>query len=311
VIRPLDNEPAPDVKGGAASVAGGATPGCDRPATWNVAELPPELEYFRSSEVYAVELSGFQGPLDLLLYLIQKDEIDIYDIPISRITEQFIKHIEVMRSISLDRAGEFLAMAATLLVIKLRMLMPKHGDDEEQPEGEDPRAELVRRLLEYKRFKEAAAGLRRCEENRHRYFARATRYPFVDQLDLVPPLRVEMFDLLSALAGVIDRVTANPVHAIEREAYTVAEKMRLIQERIEKAKTARFEELFREDAIKMEVIVTFMAILELVKRRRIVFIQTVVHGPIWIEAGERFTVPFDPEELADEAPSLDTMEAQA
>ena len=115
------------------------------PETWNLDALPPELDYFRSSEAYQVELSGlqvfleaFEGPLDLLLYLINKEQVDIYDIPIARITEQFIRHIEVIQAISLDTAGEFIAMAATLLVIKMKMLMPSHNEEEE--EEEDPRA---------------------------------------------------------------------------------------------------------------------------------------------------------------------------
>ena len=126
----------------------------------DIESLPPELEYFRSSDAYRVELDTYYGPLDLLLYLIQKDEMDIYDIPISHITDQFIKHIEIMQMVSLDQAGEFMAMAATLLVIKMKMLMPRHGEEDEELAEEDPRAELVRRLLEYKRFKEAAQQLR-------------------------------------------------------------------------------------------------------------------------------------------------------
>jgi hypothetical protein len=121
------------------------------PETWNLDALPPELDYFRSSEAYQVELTGFQGPMDLLLYLIDREQVDVYDIPISLITEQFIRHIEVMQTISLDTAGEFIAMAATLMVIKMKMLMPTHGETEDEDE-EDPRAELVRKLLVYKRF---------------------------------------------------------------------------------------------------------------------------------------------------------------
>ncbi len=183
--------------------------------------LPPELEYFRRSEAYQVELSGFQGPMDLLLYLIQKDELDIYDIPISHITEQFIKHIEIIQMISLDQAGEFMAMAATLLVIKMKMLMPRHGEDEAEEEEDDPRAELVSRLLEYKRFKEAAVQLQRCESERAQYHVRNQKYPFIEHLDLEPQLSIEMFDLLSALAGVLDRVQAAPVHQVVREPFTV------------------------------------------------------------------------------------------
>jgi segregation and condensation protein A len=249
-----------------------------------VESLPPELEYFRRSEAYQVELSGFQGPMDLLLYLIQKDQIDIYDIPISRITDQFIKHIEIMHLVSLDQAGEFMAMAATLLVIKMKMLMPRHGDEDEEAAEEDPRAELVRRLLEYKRFKEAAQQLRECEAQRAQYHVRQARYPFVEHLDLEPELKIEMFDLLAALAAVLDRVQATPVHNVVREPFTVEEKIKLLLAAVAERETVRFEECFRDDAIKMEVVVTFIAILELVKRGELLFFQTEPLAPIWLRA---------------------------
>ena len=249
------------------------------PSGWDVESLPVELEYFQRSEAYQVELSGFQGPMDLLLHLIHQDEIDIYDIPISNITDQFIKHIEIMQMVSLDQAGEFMAMAATLLVIKMKMLMPRHTDEEDELVEEDPRAELVRRLLEYKRFKEAARQLREREAERAQYHVRTTRYPFVEHLDLEPALRIEMFDLLGALAGVLERVQAAPVHQVLREPYTVKEKIELILAAVQASETVRFEECFKDDAIKMEVIVTFIAILELVKRGRLSVFQTESLGP--------------------------------
>ncbi len=254
----------------------------DGPEAWNLDNLPPELDYFKSSEAYQVELTGFQGPMDLLLHLIDKEQVDVYDIPISLITDQFIQHIEVMHTVSLDKAGEFIAMAATLMVIKMKMLMPNHLADEDEDE-EDPRAELVRKLLEYKRFKEAAEALQKQELTRQQYHLRQTRFPFSDDLDLEPKLRIEMFDLLSALAGIFDRVQAKPIHEVEREPFTVDEKMSLIEEKVGSGGTVTFEELFSEDNIKMEVIVTFIAILEMVKRGRLQFMQTEVMGPIWIQ----------------------------
>jgi len=254
----------------------------DGPESWNLDALPPELDYFRTSEAYQVELTGFQGPMDLLLYLINKEQVDIYDIPIARITAQFIEHIKVIQAISLDKAGEFIAMAATLMVIKMKMLMPSHRDEEEDEE-EDPRAELVRKLLEYKRFKEAASALQKAEEERQRYHLRRTRFPFTDQLDLEPKLRIEMFDLLNALAGIFDRIQAKPIHEVEREPFTVEEKMSLIEEKVGGGGSVRFEELFNEDALRMEVIVTFIAILEMVKRGRLLYLQTDAHGAIWLQ----------------------------
>ena len=258
------------------------SPGKGGPESWSLESLPPELDYFRSSEAYQVELTGFQGPMDLLLHLIDREQVDIYDIPISRITDQFIQHIEVMQTISLDKAGEFIAMAATLLVIKMKMLMPSHAEDGED-EMEDPRAELVRKLLEYRRFKEAAEALQNKESERRAYHLRQTKFPFTGDLELEPELRIEMFDLLSALAGIFDRMQSRTVHDVIREAFTVEEKMSLIEEKIGSGGTVRFEELFSGDTIKMEVIVTFIAILEMVKRGRLHFMQTEPGGPIWIQ----------------------------
>ncbi len=252
------------------------------PVSWNLDALPPEMDYFRTSEAYQVDLTGFQGPMDLLLHLIHKDHVDIYDIPIAHITEQFIKHIKVIQAVSLDSAGEFIAMAATLMVIKMKMLMPSHREDEDEDE-DDPRAELVRRLLEYKRFKEAAESLQKAETERQQYHTRQTKFPFTDQLDLEPKLRIEMFDLLSALAGIFDRIQAKPIHEVEREPFTVNEKMDLIEGMVKDGANVRFEELFNDEALKMEVIVTFIAILELVKRGRLEFLQTTVKGQIWLQ----------------------------
>jgi segregation and condensation protein A len=256
-----------------------------RPAEgWNPDRLPPELEYFRTSQAYKVELDIFQGPLDLLLYLIQKDRMDIYDIPVARITDQFLAYLEIIKMLPLDNAGDFLVMAATLLRIKTRMLLPTA--EEEELEEEDPRAELVQRLLEYKRFKEAARILAERESERRRYHLRASRYPFTDQMELDPPLRIEMFDLLRALAGVFDRLQSQHVHTVRREPFTVEQKIHLIRRKLGEADTVRFEELFAADAIKMEVIVTFIAILELVKRRIILMYQSEIHGPIWLRRDE-------------------------
>ncbi len=253
------------------------------PGVWNLDSLPPDLDYFRSSSAYQVELSDFfQGPLDLLLHLIQKEQVDIYDIPIARITDQFIKHIEIIQSVSLDQAGDFLTMAATLLVIKMKMLMPSRLDNDEQ-DLDDPRAELVRRLLEYKRFKEAADAFQQHESQRCRYHLRGGKYPFTGDLDLEPKLRIEMFDLLAAVAGIFERLTSKPGHAVVREPFTVEEKILLIRQRLAAGGMVAFGDLFANDTIKMEVIVTFIAILEMVKSGVLQFLQTEIHGPIWIQ----------------------------
>ena len=274
MIRPREDLVTPEV----------SRPGLDRATAWDPDRLPPELEYFRDSVAYQVQLESFEGPLDLLLYLIQKDQLDIYDIPIASITDQYLQYLEVIQMLSLDTAGDFLVMAATLLRIKARLLLPVQA--EEELDEEDPRADLVRRLLEYKRYKEAAARLREHEDERRRYHLRQSRFPFLAQLELEPPLRLEMFDLLSAMAGVFDRLQSSPVHAVRREPYTVEQKIALIRERLASAESVRFDELFTDDAIKMEVIVTFIAILELVKRGELRFFQTEAQGPIWLRPGE-------------------------
>ncbi|MBK9303319.1 MAG: segregation/condensation protein A [bacterium] len=264
-----DNAPTPAVP----------DPPAGAPISW---ELPPELEYFHSSEAYRVDLPDFNGPLDLLLYLIQKDEIDIYDIPIARITEQFLAYLEIIQALSLDTAGDFLVMAATLLRIKARLLLPTPPQDEEIEE-EDPRAELVRRLLEYKRYKEMAASLQSLERDRSQLHLRQQRYPFLRENAEPPQLRLGMFELLSALSEVFDRVSKELVHNVVREVFTVADKVRLIRKRLAEERTVRFDDLFRDDAIKMEVVVTFIAILELAKRNLVRIVQTEVNGAIWVQ----------------------------
>jgi segregation and condensation protein A len=274
LIRPADDP------GAASPPAPPATEGGAAAALW---ELPPELEYFRTSDAIRVDLEIFQGPLDLLLYLIEKDRIDIRDIPIARITDQFLRYLEVIQALDLDNAGDFLVMAATLMRIKTQLLLPTPRDEEMAEE--DPRAELVRRLLEYKRFKEAAEQLRRCEEERSRWHVRQAPWPFLEEAELPPPqLRFNLYELLSALAQVFDKLVTPPVHTVRREPFTVEQKIERIRERLRGGGLVRFVEMFAEDAIKMEVVVTFIALLELCKRGEAQFLQTEPWGPIWMQA---------------------------
>ena len=245
-------------------------------------ELPDDLEYFRSSEAWRVELSSFNGPMDLLLYLIQKDEIDIYDIPISYITNKYLEYIDVIKALSLETAGEFIVMAATLARIKVRMLLPiKAGPDD--IDEEDPRAELVRRLLEYKRFKDAAKEFNDLEAERGKQHVRTHRYPFLKEEAEQPKLRLNMFELLNALSGIIERVSSTSGHTVKIEIYTVSQKIELIKDLLSDGKTVRFDELFKNDSIKMEVVVTFVAILEMSKQATINIMQTETNGPIWLK----------------------------
>src|SRR5215207_1746308 len=158
---------------------------------------------------YEVKLERFEGPLDLLLHLIQRDEIDIYDIPLARITQQYLTYIELMRLLDLDVAGEFLVMAATLMRIKAKMLLPLPAVGEEEQEG-DPREELVQRLVEYRQFKEAAGTLKMREEDRRLLFGRGM-IPGEDEMGPLPLAPATLFDLLDALNRVMSRIPAHPI----------------------------------------------------------------------------------------------------
>ena len=231
-----------------------------------------------------VQLEIFEGPLDLLLHLIKKNEVSITDIPIAAITEQYLATLEVMQSLNLDLAGEFLVMAATLIHIKSRMLLPA-GDgttEEDDDDGEDPREELVRRLLEYQRFKDAAEQLGQREILARDVFIRSGT-PVEDVP--VPNLReVSVFELLNALKRVLERLPKENVHEITLDKITVREKMTFLLDTLRARSKVLFDALFAEVKTRMEVVVTFLAMLELVKARAIRIFQDELGGPIQIEA---------------------------
>ena len=230
-----------------------------------------------------VQLEIFEGPLDLLLHLIKKNEVSITDIPIATIIEQYLATLEVMQTFNLDVAGEFLVMAATLIHIKSRMLLPMADDeDDEEEEGTDPREELVRRLLEYQRFKDAADQLERRELLTRDVFVRS-----VAPAEAIPPpgfREVSVFELLTALKRVLDRLPKDVVHEVMLEKITVREKMTLLLDQLRTQGKILFESLFAEVTTRMEVVVTFLAMLELVKVRAIRIFQEEATGPIQIEA---------------------------
>jgi len=230
-----------------------------------------------------VQLEIFEGPLDLLLHLIKKNEVSITDIPIAAITEQYLATLEVMQSLNLDVAGEFLVMAATLIHIKSRMLLPAgDGTSEEDDDGEDPREELVRRLLDYQRFKDAAEQLGQREILARDVFIRSGT-PVEDVP--VPNLReVSVFELLNALKRVLDRLPKENIHEVTLDKITVREKMTLLLDTLRQRPTVLFDALFAEAKTRLEVVVTFLAMLELVKARAIRIFQDELGGPIQIEA---------------------------
>jgi segregation and condensation protein A len=220
--------------------------------------------------------------LDLLLHLIKKNEVSITDIPIATITEQYLATLDLMESLSLDVAGEFLVMAATLIHIKSRMLLPAGTEEAEEDEGIDPRDELVRRLLEYQRFKDAADQLEGREILTRDVFARSATPR--ETLEPVPFREVSVFELLTALRRVIDRLPKDVYHQVILDKVTVREKMTLLLDTLRTGGQVLFEELFGDAQNRMDVVVTFLAMLELVKVRAIRIFQDEPAGPIVIEA---------------------------
>ncbi len=244
--------------------------------------VAPEIE----AKGYNVQLDRFEGPLDLLLYLIQRDEIDIYDIPISHITEQYLASIDEIDALDLEKAGEFLVMASTLMRIKARLLLPVTREEEMDEEG-DPRDELVRRLLEYKKYKEAAAALGASEEKRREYFGRFMEFPFKDRIEEEPPeFSLSMYDLLSSVKNVLDQLKGDHRHHVYQEVFTVEGQTEKILAQLEERGSLRFEEVFAESRVKMEVVVTFVAMLELMRQRQVLARQLSTYGEIWLYAGE-------------------------
>jgi len=226
---------------------------------------------------YEVKLERFEGPLDLLLHLIQRDEIDVYDIPIARITQQYLEYIDIMRLLDLDVAGEFLVMAATLMRIKAKMLLPVPPAGEE--DEIDPRDELVQRLLEYRQFKEVSTTLKSREEHRRLEYERG-QVPGEEEGGPLPLAPATLFHLLDALNRVLSRLPARTVMELEAEAYDIEDKIDRIQSRVRVAGRLSFETLLSECRSRLEMIVTFLALLELLKLNRLVAVQSANFGEI-------------------------------
>ncbi len=232
---------------------------------------------------YKVKLEVFEGPLDLLLYLIKKDEIDIYDIPIERITRQYLDYMEMFKILDLDVAGEFVVMAANLIYIKSRSLLPVHQQPpEETAEEEDPRWELVRQLIEYKKFKDAAGHLHLRELEQEGSFARVADAP--EQVGERPLGEVSIFDLINAFQKVIDRVNkSEDLREIFEENFTVSDKIDLVMKMTASGVSIAFSELFASAASRTEIVVTFLALLELIRMKHLRAIQPEIFGEIEIQ----------------------------
>lgn len=232
---------------------------------------------------YKVKLEVFEGPLDLLLYLIKKEEIDIYDIPIAKITDQYLEYLEFMKLLDLNIAGEFLVMAATLMHIKSRMLLPPDQMEAEE-EDKDPRTELVKRLLEYRKFKDAAAELSHMESRQKHFFARIGLDK--DKLQLNDAggdfFEASLFDLITAFTKVLKDIPREIFHEVIQDEYTVSEKIHDILHLLVEKTAINFGDLFKLAKSKMEIITTFLAVLELIRLKEIIARQASPFGEIEI-----------------------------
>jgi len=231
---------------------------------------------------YEITLPIFEGPLDLLLYLLRKNEVDIYDIPIAEITRQYLDALEIMKALDLDVAGDFLTMAATLLRIKSRMLLPR---PEEEGEAEDPRRDLVLQLVEYRKFKEAARKMAAWEEKQRLLFNRPhipMEEPDGEGDETLAP-KGDVADLVAALQALLERVQEDRLYEIIGEDVSVEERMEhVLRVLAERPEEIRFEELFAGARRRLVLIATFMAILELARQARLAIRQEALFGEIWV-----------------------------
>jgi segregation and condensation protein A len=228
---------------------------------------------------YAVKLPAFEGPLDLLLHLIKKNEINIYDIPISLITGQYLEYLSLMTSLNLAVAGEFLVMAATLIHIKSKTLLPLSEMGEEEEE-EDPRVDLVTRLLEYQRFKEAAQGFESREQEWREVFYRTASHGADGSTEEINLVDMSLFDLMEALRDVMERAPEKKGLEIVVDELSVQDRMSLILDRLERGESITFTSLFDNDTTRLSMIVTFLALLELIRLKRVRIIQAELFGTI-------------------------------
>lgn len=240
-------------------------------------------------ENYSVNLEVFHGPLDLLLYLIRKDEIDIYDIPIARIAQQYMQYIDVMKILNLELAGEYILMAATLIRIKAKLLLPR---DELESDEADPREELVAALLEYKKFKEAGEILREKRLLEERVYIP----PPVDsgnggRKKIVVLDSTTLFDMLTALREVLERAEQEKLYEIDPQEATIEDRVEKIMDILAEKESATFQELFKDVPQKIIAILTFVAVLELVRLRRVTVRQSLPFSELRVYRGDLFNDP--------------------
>ncbi len=245
-----------------------------------VTELPKDL--YIPPDALKVFLEAFEGPLDLLLYLIKRQNLDILDIDVSEITDQYVRYVELMDVMQFELAAEYLVMAAMLAEIKSRMLLPRSKADEEGEEN-DPRAELIRRLQEYERFRQAAEDIESLPRLDRDVFEASATPP--DYQRPRPQPEIDLKEVLLALAEVLSRAQMNQSHHIHREKLSTRERMTQVLERLSHSEGfVPFISLFRIDEGRLGVVVTFLAIMELIKETLIEIVQTEPFGPIHVKA---------------------------
>jgi len=241
---------------------------------------------------YKVKIELFEGPLDLLLYLVKKDHLNIYDIPIAKVTEQYLEYLNLMQLLDLNIAGEFLVMAATLMQIKSKMLLP--AEEIPQEEQEDPREELVKRLLEYEKFKEIAETLRQKERGQEEVFKR----PKAQDKSEIPVetevyFEASIFDLISAFSKALEEVPKQVFYEVVKDEFTIEEKVHQILHLLLVTPSVTLTELFSKAKHKMEVIVVFLAILELIRLKEIVAIQRELFSEIEVTRNKNNIIPYE------------------
>ena len=239
-------------------------------------------EFESSPDAYQVKLDAFEGPLDLLLHLIRRNELNIYDIPIALITEQYLGYITLMQDLNLDVAGEFLVMASTLIHIKSRTLLPRPEPTQEEGVEEDPREALVRRLLEHQKYKAAAELLHERETLRSAQFMRPDeRVAEAAGEEYEPELEVDLFSLLAAFKGVLERASRRPVVVLPPSQISIEDRIKQVMERLSETEACGFEDLFSDgDGSRPFLIVTFLALLEMIRLKLIRVFQSGGTGPI-------------------------------
>lgn len=247
-----------------------------------LAELPHDL--YIPPDALRVFLEAFEGPLDLLLYLIRKHNIDVLDIPIAEITRQYIQYVELMQDLKLELAAEYLLMAAMLAEIKSRMLLPRPVAEEET-EIDDPRAELVRRLQEYERFKKAAQQIEDLPQLDRDYFV-AYAQPAVSDMVVKQP-DVSMQDLLKALEDVMRRAQLYANHQVGREPLSIRERMTIVLAAVNADEFTPFAKLFTVKEGRMGIVVTLIAILELIRQSALELVQSQPYAPIYVKAPQQ------------------------